>query len=95
MEYYTGCKLTVEMPSDTQMAQPTIRQALTDNMPGLEVEFRITPSAQFPTAIEAFVPDSHSLANAAEQDSPSTELKPTGGRTIVAMASDVLANLKA
>ena len=89
MEFYRGCKLIVEVPT-TGFDEAAARTALTKEMPGLEIEFQAKAECDTPTAASAEVAHGSQLAGAAEQDPETEEWIPTGPRTILMMAQDIL-----
>ena len=94
MEYYRGCWLTVEIPSDRKSDENAILKALAKELPGIYLRLVTSPDVRQPTAAEAFVPETHGMAGMTRQDVGSREEKPVGAQTILMIASDVLSNLK-
>jgi hypothetical protein len=88
--YYQGCELTIEVPRTGNYDLAAITKALVAEMPGLKVKVR-QPSL-IPYAVEAYVPDGHGLAAAGEE--VGGKLAPTGGRTLLMIAEDVLSKFK-
>jgi len=93
MEYYRGCWLTVEIPSDRKSDENAMLKALAKELPGIYLRFVTSPNVRQPTAAEAFVPETHGMAGMKRQDFESREEKPVGAQTILMIASDVLSNL--
>jgi hypothetical protein len=88
--YYEGCELTVEVPRTGNYDLAKITKALVAEMPGLKVKVR-QPSL-VPYAVEAHIPENHGLAAAGEE--VGGKLAPTGGRTVLMIAEDVLSQFK-
>jgi hypothetical protein len=90
MKYYERCRLTVDIPETDDFDETVVREALTDSMPGLEIEFRRVPGGKFLEAVEAHVPHDHPIAGAEEQDPKTKKWISVGGRTILLTAGDIL-----
>jgi hypothetical protein len=90
MSYYTGCQLKITLPPDRATDEEDIRQALTEKLPGVDIQFISSPGASRPTVAEALVPNSHPMAGMARQDFGSTEMKPVAGEVLLGIASEVL-----
>jgi hypothetical protein len=89
MSYYKGCTITIEVPENYDKA--AITNALLDELPGIEVKVR-EGSSRAPTAVEAFVPENHGMAAMGEE--VGGKLAPTGARTVLMIAEDVLGKFK-
>lgn len=90
MSYYKDCRLKIQLPPDRASDKDAIRQALVNELPGVEIEFTSSPNADPPSVAEAFVPDNHALAGMKRQDFGATEMKPVAGETLFGIASKVL-----
>lgn len=90
--YYQGCKLIIEIPRTGNFDKATITKALSDKMPAVQITIR-QPSLA-PHVIEAIVPDNHVMAGMAEQRVGSREMEPTGARTLLMLAREVLSGFK-
>jgi len=90
--YYQRCKLTIEIPRTGNYDKAAITKALSDKMPGVEITIR--QSSGVPHVVEAFIPDNHPMAGMAEQEVGSTKMEPTGARTLLMLAREVLSSFK-
>lgn len=90
MKYYDRCKLTVKVPESGDFDEAAVRDALSEALPGIEVEFLRSAAAQMLESAEAFVPDSHPLAGMTEQDFQTKKTVLVGPRNILLAAEDVL-----
>ena len=88
--YYQGCKITIEIPRTGNYDKAAITKSLADEIPGVEITV-LQPSL-VPRVIEAFVPNGHSMAGMAEQQVGSTKMEPTGARTLLMLAEEVLSH---
>jgi hypothetical protein len=89
MKYYENCKLTVNVPS-RGFDEATVRDALIDALPGIEIEFRRVGSSELLEAVEAFVPHDHPVAGADERDPDTKKWTSVGARTVLLTAGDIL-----
>jgi hypothetical protein len=83
MKYYEGCKLTVGVPVTGKFDEATIRKALDEVLPGIEITFRHDSSITVLEAAGAFVPHDHLVAGAQEQDPKTKKTVSVGGRLIL------------
>jgi hypothetical protein len=93
MKYYERCKLTVNVPTTGDFDEAAVRNALLEQLPGIEIEFRRLPSAHILEAAEAFVPNEHPVAGAADQDPETKKWTSIGARSILLAAEDVLSRI--
>ena len=59
MAYYKGCWLTIEIPPSRSLDENAILKALAKEFPGIHLRFVTTATVDQPTAVEAFVPETH------------------------------------
>jgi hypothetical protein len=89
-KFYEGCELIIDCPTAAKFDELAVRNAIEKILPGISVSFRRQSNTQILEAAEATVPHQHSMAGAAEHDPASSQWIPTGARTILTMAHEVL-----